>query len=119
MQIHRLPHTTTQRLPDLASRVVSADPALAGFYRPFANQPDAVHVQQQEKRFTAQQRLTLKEVLTAQYKHISNAPTNQFESLLSSKTFTITTGHQAWSFSTEMETPCCNEMEWWFCLGLV
>ena len=94
MQIHRLPHTTTQRLPDLASRVVSADPALAGFYRPFANQPDAVHVQQQEKRFTAQQRLTLKEVLTAQYKHISNAPTNQFESLLSSKTFTITTGHQ-------------------------
>jgi bacillithiol biosynthesis cysteine-adding enzyme BshC len=94
MQIHRLPHSTTQRLPDLASRVVSADPALGGFYRPFENKPDAAHVQQQKRRFTVQQRLTLKEVLTAQYQHISNAPTNQFDSLLSSKTFTITTGHQ-------------------------
>lgn len=94
MQIHRIPHTTTQRLPDLASRVVDSDPALAGYYRPFANQPDAAHVQQQEKRFTAQQRQTLKEVLTAQYHHIKDAPTTQIDSLLSSKTFTITTGHQ-------------------------
>jgi hypothetical protein len=82
MQIHRIPHTTTQRLPDLASRVVSADPALAGFYRPFANRPDAAHVQQQQKRFTAQQRQTLKEVLTAQYHHIKDAPTTQIDRLV-------------------------------------
>ena len=82
MQIHRIPHTTTQRLPDLASRVVSADPALAGFYRPFANQPDAAHVQQQEKRFTAQQRLTLKEVLTAQYHHIRMCPHKPIDKLV-------------------------------------
>jgi bacillithiol biosynthesis cysteine-adding enzyme BshC len=94
MQIHRIPHTSTQRLPDLASRVVFADPALAGYYRPFANQPDAAHVQQQGKRFTAQQRQTLKEVLTAQYHHIKDAPTTQIDSLLSPKSFTITTGHQ-------------------------
>ena len=94
MQIHRIPHTSTQRLPDLASRVVFADPALAGYYRPFANQPDAAHVQQQEKRFTAQQRQTLKEVLTAQYHHIKDAPNTQIDSLLSPKSFTITTGHQ-------------------------
>ena len=94
MQIHRIPHTSTQRLPDLTSRMVSADPALAGFYRPFANQPDAAHVQQQGKRFTAQQRQTLKEVLTAQYHHIKDAPTTQIDSLLSPKSFTITTGHQ-------------------------
>ena len=94
MQIHRIPHTSTQRLTDLASRVVSADPALTGFYRPFANQPDAAHVQQQGKRFTAQQRQTLKEVLTAQYHHIKDAPTTQIDSLLSPKSFTITTGHQ-------------------------
>ena len=94
MQIHRIPHTIAQRLPDLASRVVSADPALAGFYRPFTNQPDAAHVQEQGKRFTAQQRQTLKEVLTAQYHHIKDAPTTQIYSLLSPKSFTITTGHQ-------------------------
>ena len=94
MQIHRIPHTTTQRLPDLASRVVSADPALAGFYRLYANRPDAAHVQQQQKRFTTQQRQTLKEVLTAQYHHIKDAPTTQIDSLLSPKSFTITTGHQ-------------------------
>ena len=63
MQIHRIPHTTTQRLPDLTSRVVSADSALAGFYRPYANRPDAAHVQQQQKRFTAQQRQTLKDAV--------------------------------------------------------
>ena len=94
MQIHRIPHTSTQRLPDLASRVVSADPALAGYYRPFANQPDATHVQEQAKRFTVQQRQTLNEVLIAQYHHIKDAPTTQIDSLLSPKSFTITTGHQ-------------------------
>ena len=94
MQIHRIPHTTSLRLPYLASRVVSADPALAGFYRPFANKPDAVHVQQQGKRFTAQQRQTLREELITQYHHIKDAPTTQIDSLLSPKTFTITTGHQ-------------------------
>ena len=94
MQVQRIPHTTTQRLPDLASRVVDSDPALAGFYRPFVNQPDATHIQQQKNRFTPQQRETLVNVLSSQYKHIDDAPTNQFDSLLSSKTFTITTGHQ-------------------------
>ena len=94
LQIHRIPHTSTQRLTDLASRVVSADPALAGCYRPFANRPDAAHVQQQQKRFTAQQRQTLKEVLTAQYHQIKDAPTTQIDSLLLPKSFTITTGHQ-------------------------
>jgi bacillithiol biosynthesis cysteine-adding enzyme BshC len=94
MQIHRIPHATTQRLPDLASRVVSAEPALAGFYRSFANRPDPVHVQQQKKRFTAQQRQTLNEVLTAQYHHIKDAPTSQIDSLLLPNCFTITTGHQ-------------------------
>ena len=94
MQVQRISHAKTHRLPDLASRVVDSDPALAGFYRPFENQPDAAHIQQQKNRFTSQQRETLVNVLSSQYKHIDDAPTNQFDSLLSSKTFTITTGHQ-------------------------
>jgi len=94
MQTHRIPHTTTQRLPDLASRVVFADPSLAGFYRPFANRPDPVHLQIQQKRFTVQHRETLNEVLTVQYQHIKDAPTIQIDSLLSPNCFTITTGHQ-------------------------
>ena len=94
MQVQRIPHAKTNRLPDLASRVVSADPALAGFYRPFASRPDPAHIRQQQKRFTAQKRQTLKEVLTVQYHHIKDAPTSQIDSLLSSNTFTITTGHQ-------------------------
>ena len=83
-----------QRLPDLAIRVVNDDPALTGFYRPFSNHPDAAHIQQQKKRFTAQQRQTLNEVLTAQYHHIKHAPSDQIDSLLSPNCFTITTGHQ-------------------------
>ena len=94
MQIYRVPHTTTQRLPDLASRVVSADPALTSFYRPFVNRPDVAHIQQQKKRFTTQQRQTLIEVLSAQYHHTKDAPTTQIENLLSPNCFTITTGHQ-------------------------
>ena len=94
MQVQRIPHAKTHRLPDLASRVVNSDPALAGFYRPFANQPDAAHIQQQKKRFTPQQRETLVSVLKSQYDHIDDAPTNQLDKLLSSKSFTITTGHQ-------------------------
>ncbi|MGB0199645.1 MAG: bacillithiol biosynthesis protein BshC, partial [Flavobacteriaceae bacterium] len=94
MRIHRIPHTITQRLPDLASRLVSADSGLTGFYRPFANRPDPAHVQRQQKRFTTKQRQTLKEVLTVQYHHIKDAPTKQINSLLSSNSFTITTGHQ-------------------------
>jgi bacillithiol biosynthesis cysteine-adding enzyme BshC len=74
--------------------MVDSDPVLADFYRPFTNHPDPGHVQQQQKRFTSQQRQTLKEVLTAQYHHIKDAPTTQIDSLLSPKTFTITTGHQ-------------------------
>jgi bacillithiol biosynthesis cysteine-adding enzyme BshC len=94
MQIHRIPHKTTQRLPDLAIHVVSSDPALTGFYRQFSNHPDIAHIQQQKKRFTGQQRKTLNEVLTAQYHHIKDAPTSQIDSLLSPNCFTITTGHQ-------------------------
>ena len=94
MQVQRIPHAKTHRLPDLASRVVSADPALTGFYHPFSNHPDASHIQQQQKRFTVQQRETLVSVLKSQYDHIDDAPTNQLDKLSSSKSFTITTGHQ-------------------------
>jgi hypothetical protein len=74
MQVQRIPHAKTHRLPDFASRVVSADPALTGFYRPFANHPDTAHIQQQKKRFTTQQRETLVSVLKSQYDHIDDAP---------------------------------------------
>ncbi len=94
MQIHCIPHTTTQRLPDLVSRVVYFDPSLEGFYRPFANSPDPAHLQKQQKRFTAQQRQTLKDVLTSQYHHIKDAPTTQINHLRLPSVFTITTGHQ-------------------------
>lgn len=94
MQQYRIPYEKTNRLPFLASRLIQSDSSLTGFYRPFQQQPDLVHLRQLRDRFTSQNRENLVHVILQQYQHIQDAPKTQVDTLLSPNSFTITTGHQ-------------------------
>ena len=90
MEITHIPFSKLPMLAKMDRAYAEQDPALKSFQKyPFdiASFHDAIH----DKAKTPIDRQTLVATLKRQYKGVSN---NQIESLLSEKTFTVTTAHQ-------------------------
>lgn len=87
-----LPLTATGAFPSLFLDYVAQQAALNPFYEHFPTLTNFAAQIDQKKEFSDSHREVLVQALTRQYAHIASKP--DLEALLSSNTFTVTTGHQ-------------------------